>query len=165
MPPATAPRILLIGYGSTLRGDDGVGACVAAELALDPPPCLRVIERHLLTPELAGEVAECDLVIFADAAVDLAGESVEVRAVPPDTTQDLRGHDCAPGALMAMVEAIYRRTPTAWLVALPAKRFEIGEQISPVALRGVHEAVEIIRQITAKACADWRPAQPPGRPS
>ena len=60
---------LVIGYGNTLRGDDGIGPAVAEAVAALGLPGVRVIVAHQLTPELAADLADAQLVVFVDAAV------------------------------------------------------------------------------------------------
>ena len=63
-------RTLVIGYGSPIRGDDAIGPLAADALAAAPlPPGWRVLSRHVLTAELAEDLAAVDRVIFLDASV------------------------------------------------------------------------------------------------
>jgi hydrogenase maturation protease len=58
---------LVIGYGNSLRGDDGVGPLVAEQVAEWNLPDVRSLSVHQLTPELASEMALAKTVIFIDA--------------------------------------------------------------------------------------------------
>ena len=64
------PKVLIIGYGSPLRGDDNVGCHVAQMLEYHyrDDPEVRVIGSHQLTPEMAEDVAASEFVLFLDAA-------------------------------------------------------------------------------------------------
>ena len=73
---------LVIGYGNTLRSDDGVGAKVAAAVAELALPGVVALVLHQLTPELAETISEARAVVFVDAAVDAATE-VQVRQLEP----------------------------------------------------------------------------------
>lgn len=59
-------RVIVIGYGNTLRSDDGAGQKVAEILASWHLPQVRSISVHQLTPELAAPIAEAELAIFVD---------------------------------------------------------------------------------------------------
>lgn len=59
-------RVIAIGYGNTLRSDDGAGQKVAEILASWHLPQMRSISVHQLTPELAALLAEVELAIFVD---------------------------------------------------------------------------------------------------
>ncbi len=63
----------MIGYGNTLRSDDGVGPRVAMAVASWGWPGLKAIAVHQLTPELAEPLAAAELAIFVDAR--LVGEA------------------------------------------------------------------------------------------
>ena len=55
-------KVLVIGYGNSLRGDDGIGPAVAQAFAdEDATECADVIVCHQLTPELAESIAAVDL--------------------------------------------------------------------------------------------------------
>ena len=61
-------RALVIGFGNTLRSDDGVGRYAAERLATDGRLTgATVIAVHQLAPELAIEVARADLLVLVDA--------------------------------------------------------------------------------------------------
>ena len=59
--------ILVIGYGNTLRSDDGVGPRVAMAVASREWPGFNAIAVQQLTPELAEPLAAAELAIFVDA--------------------------------------------------------------------------------------------------
>src|SRR5208282_3684027 len=93
-------NLLVIGYGNTLRRDDGVGPKVAeaiAELAL---PGVRTLACPLLTPELAEPVSQAGVVVFVDAAVD-APREVQRRPLAPADTSQVMAHAASPATLLA----------------------------------------------------------------
>ena len=65
--------LLVIGFGNTLRCDDGVGpkaVLAVEELGL---PGVRTLTCPQLTPELADPLSKVDSAVFVDAAVDHRG--------------------------------------------------------------------------------------------
>ena len=67
----TIDRVLVIGYGNPLRGDDAVGLHVGDALRDDPRlDRARIITCPQLTPELAEDISAADLVVLVDARVD-----------------------------------------------------------------------------------------------
>jgi hypothetical protein len=54
---AVETEILVIGYGNTLRGDDGVGPRVAEAIEELNLPGVRTLVCQLLTPEFADPIA------------------------------------------------------------------------------------------------------------
>lgn len=67
-------RVIVIGYGNTLRSDDGAGQQVAEIIVHWHLPQVRSISVHQLTPELAAPIAEAELAIFIDV-YDIAAKS------------------------------------------------------------------------------------------
>jgi hydrogenase maturation protease len=77
---ATDRRGLVVGYGNTLRRDDGVGVRAAELMAEDPRFAgIEVLTAYQLTPELALDIAAASLVVFVDADVRGLPGSIEVR--------------------------------------------------------------------------------------
>ena len=63
-------KVLVIGYGNPGRLDDGLGPALAAAIESAAPAGVTVDADYQLTVEDAAAVAEHDVVVFADAAVD-----------------------------------------------------------------------------------------------
>jgi hydrogenase maturation protease len=114
---------LIVGYGSPIRGDDAIGPLVAdrlAEMVVDGalPAGVEVQARHILTAELVEDLNRADLVIFLDAAADLAPGLVSRRALQPDATaMSTMAHFHDPRELLAWCEALYGSSPENWLVS------------------------------------------------
>ena len=62
-------KILVIGYGNPLRGDDGFGSLAASYVKERQIPGVEVIVSHQLNPEHAALLPESSHAIFLDAAV------------------------------------------------------------------------------------------------
>jgi hydrogenase maturation protease len=121
---------LVIGYGNTLRGDDGIGPAVAGAVAALGLPGVRVIAAHQLTPELAADLAGARLAVFVDAAA--SGEPVAaVQLHWPPRTADVMTHATEPRGLLALCQAVYGRCPEAWLVTAAGADFEFRDGLSP----------------------------------
>ncbi len=137
---------LVVGYGNTLRSDDGVGAKVAAAVAELALPGVVALVRHQLTPELAEPVSEAHAVVFVDAAVDAATE-VRVRQLEPAYGAQLMAHAADPRTLLALAKQLFGRCPPAWWLTIPVENLEFGEELSPLARRGYEIALEKIREL------------------
>jgi hydrogenase maturation protease len=146
----SAAPILVIGYGSTLRGDDAAGPLVAEKVAEWGRTDVRALAAHQLTPELAETLAGARLVVFVDARH--GSETGEVRAEPlePADAAPTLGHVGNPRALLALARALYGRCPEAWLIAIPAPDLGFGDKLSPVAERGVAAALEEVRRLISR---------------
>jgi hydrogenase maturation protease len=140
-----APRVLVIGYGNTLRGDDGVGPRVATAAATLTGVDVCVV--HQLTPDLASALALVDVAIFVDARPSDEDGAVEVSVLVPGGDGSALGHASDPHGLLALTGALYGRCPHAWWVTVPAVSFELGEELSPTTRRAVPHAVDIVAEL------------------
>lgn len=135
--------VLVIGYGNRLRGDDAVGPLVAEEVASWRWPGIETLTVHQLTPELALPLAGARRVVFVDAAMGAA--AVTWRPVLPTATSPALGHVLEPGSLLGWAMRAFGQAPAAWLLTVPAKSFEVGAELSPVAQAGLGEALVRVR--------------------
>ncbi len=137
--------ILVVGYGSTLRGDDAVGWRAAELLVADPRLAgVEVVARQQLTPELAEDLSRAALVVLVDAREAPAAGEVSVGRVAPSPGGTLWSHRLDPSALVALSAELYGPPPPVFLVSVGAVSFGAGEPLSPPvrdALPGVADAV------------------------
>jgi hydrogenase maturation protease len=152
--------ILIIGYGNSLRGDDGAGLVLAERLEEAWQDRQVEVERlalHQLTPELILEISreEVTSVVFVDT-----------RAVPPEAT-DLQvwisplqaggtspslGHHLDPAALLALAGLLYDKWLPAWLVTVPGVDFTHREALSPTAQQALVTAPELSTKLLEVIC-------------
>jgi hydrogenase maturation protease len=157
-PPGALP-VLVLGYGNTLRRDDGVGVQVAERLADDARlmPDIeggRVIvsTAHQLTPEVALDFAAASLVVLIDA--DLAGlaGAVVVRELTADGEP---GSDerAAPGSsshhvgareLLALARELAGAAPPTVCIGIGVADLELGEGLSGPVQEALPRAVEVV---------------------
>jgi len=137
-----ALNTLVIGYGNSLRGDDGAGILVA-ELLFERihDPEIEILPQHQLTPELMEPISRASRVIFIDAAV--SGRPGKVHRIPlrPAPACARFTHQATPESLLAGAQALYGHTPEATLYTIPGRRFETGQELSPAVRRAVNELV------------------------
>ncbi|MEM7624085.1 MAG: hydrogenase maturation protease [Planctomycetota bacterium] len=129
------PYILIIGFGSTLRGDDAAGPAVAARLAerFVARSGVSVCVEASLTPELAALASAADRVVFIDCAADLAaGEVRQVEVAPTDDTSPAMVHFLDPAALMLWTRRLYGETPAATQFAIGGGSFEASDDLTPI---------------------------------
>ena len=134
-------KIVVIGYGNTLRGDDGVGQHVAFAVSSWKVPGLTVEAVHQLTSDLAEPLSRADLAIFVDAKLAGEPDCVEVRSLEASSTRGTFGHTSDPQSLLALASAVFGRHPRAWLVSVPAVDFTLREGFSANASRGAADAL------------------------
>lgn len=124
---------LVIGYGNTLRSDDGIGQWVAQQVEKWQLPHVRSLSMFQLTPELAEEISQAKLAIFVDAAADLDENQPDVRvqSLEPQDTGIGLGHLGDPRSLLYLSQTLYDRVPPAYWILIRGVNFEFGESLSP----------------------------------
>ena len=139
-------NVLVIGYGNTLRGDDGVGPRVAEAVSQLHLPGVRTLICPLLTPELADPISRVRKVIFVDAAVD-APRAVQWRRLEPNESSQLMAHAADPRTMLALARDVFGHVPEAWWLTIPAVELGFSEELTPAAQLGLAEAVEKIQAL------------------
>ncbi len=142
-------NFLVIGYGNTLRSDDGVGPKVAEAVEAMKLPGVRTLVCQQLSPEYAEPISHADTVIFVDAAVD-APKEVQLRPLEPNESSQLMAHAADPRTMLALARDVFGHAPKAWWLTIPAVSLEFSEKLSPEAQRGFAEAVEKIQALCCR---------------
>lgn len=140
---------LVIGYGNTLRSDDGAGQIVANQIASWNLPRMRSLAVHQLTPELAEDIANVDTVIFVDAVISSKQnlEKTEMKILECDDKYLNLGHIENPRSLLYLSKIIYNKIPKAYWILIPAINFEFGEKISDITKKGIEQSLAKIESI------------------
>lgn len=134
-------NIVVIGYGNSLRSDDGAGQKVADIIAAWKLPHVKAIATHQLTPELVDILATVDLAIFVDAYPSSTTQNLQVHPLKLAQSSITTSHWCEPQLLLAIAQVLYGYHPQAYLVAIPGINFNLGEVLSPIAERGIQAAL------------------------
>lgn len=136
--------ILVLGYGSELRGDDAAGPTAARRLAEYGFDALAV---HQLTPELAERTAAARVVYFLDADTGLPPGAVSVERLECGQVRaEAIEHHATPAGVLRLARVAYGVAPEAWLIRMGCRQFEIGDGLSAEAERAVSRAVEEVRK-------------------
>ena len=141
-----SPSFLVIGYGNTLRRDDGVGPKVAEAVRALNLAGVRAIACHQLTPELAEPISQSRVVVFIDAAVD-APAKVQIRKLEPNVSSQISTHAADPQTMLALARDLFGHAPEAWWLRIQVENLGFGEELSPLARRGYETALKKIRAL------------------
>jgi hydrogenase maturation protease len=146
-----AGAALVVGYGNTLRSDDGVGPAVAERLAGDARLEGVVVRvEHQLTPELTLDASRSSLVVLVDAEVgpppgEIAIQNVVAAASgeggPPMT------HHLDPAGLAGLALELWGTAPPIVVVSVGAASVEVGEHLTAVVEAAIPRAVETVISI------------------
>lgn len=137
-------RVLIIGYGSPLRGDDAAGPMAARQLAARG---FHALDVHQLTPELAQNIAAARTVFFLDAHAKLPPGEISTEPLEADDRRGPLEHHASPAGLLRLTRTAYGAYPQAWLVSMGGENFELGEGLSLTAERAVARAVDAVLRL------------------
>ena len=130
--------ILVIGYGNTLCGDDGLGPYTVEQLQdAESLPGVEYLTLHQLAPELAEDISHADTVIFVDAidggtvSGEIACQEITLPAASSPTTPGAFTHHVNATILLENARFLYDANPAAWLYAVAGENFGLGDSFSP----------------------------------
>ena len=144
--PEVLYKLLIIGYGNTLRSDDGVGPKIADAVSEFKWPGVKALSCDLLSPELADPISRAAKVIFVDASVESPRE-IGLRQLQPADSSQLMAHAADPRTLLALARDVFGHVPKAWWLTIPVENLEIGEELSPLAQEAFNIALEKLRHM------------------
>ena len=133
-------KILVIGYGNTVRSDDGVGVWIAERIADLSLPFVEVQTCHQLQLEMVPDIIEYDAVILIDASA--TGEAIAYRrcsssmALPSPSD-----HTVSPDTLQQLAFEVYHDSVELHLFTIRGESFEFGWTLSPAAEDRATEAL------------------------
>lgn len=140
-------RIVIIGYGNSLRTDDGFGPAVAARLqaalgnepivaqrprsAPGGEPAVTVLSAQQLLPEHVDLLRDARLVLLVDASEEAPG-SIRLRLMqgPGSSAPNPAAHALSPDALVALARALHGRVPKTLLLSVGGFSFDAGESLT-----------------------------------
>ena len=104
------------------------------------------VPRQQWTPDLAGELAYVESVLFLDCAIDIPSGAVRVVRVQPSPAQPgLATHHVGAAELLALSEELYSSVPCdALLLTVGAGSMELGETFSPSVHAALPEACKLL---------------------
>ena len=139
-----ARRILLIGYGNPAREDDGLGPAAAMALENLSIDGLTVDADYQLTVTDAATVAEFDVVIFVDAAVE-GIEPFSFGRLAPRSQSSFSSHSISPEAVLALAEELFGAKKEAYMLAIKGYSFAMfKEKMTLEASANLAKAVQFL---------------------
>ena len=136
-------RTLVIGFGNTLRTDDGAGIWTAERLSALLIPGVVVECTHQLSLDLLEDFASYDRIVFIDAAID--GKDVVLEPVgKPDVEVPPSAHHLTPADLLKTYSDLYGRQLDAYFCTIRGEEFEFGMELSRGTAMRAESALSLI---------------------
>ena len=135
-------RILLLGFGNPARADDGLGPALAEKIESKNLSLVTVEADYQLTIEDSAQVAEHDIVIFADASADGA-EPFSFEPVEAKYSDGFSTHSVEPAHIMALAENLFGSKAKGFILGIRGYEFDrFGEGLTDKAKANLKKAVD-----------------------
>ncbi len=141
-------RLLVLGIGNRLFGDDAVGSCIAELLLKDSERSFDVKDGSIGSLNLALELLDYDVVIFVDVATDLENE-VEVKELKTNGSLDPEAHKSDPQTILGIASAL-GFNGSAWVVAIKAEKICFPCSPTEDAIRRGMRAISVLKDLLKK---------------
>ena len=142
----------IVGYGNRQRRDDGIGPYVVEKLkgTLEQKKGVRLLAVPQLGADLVEDLREADQILFVDATIDNPEGGRKWRRLHPEMqVLPYLTHHVDPAFLLGLMETLYSRAASAWLVSVQGSDFGFGEGLSPEAARTADQvSLEILEYLT-----------------
>lgn len=141
-------RTVILAWGNDFHRDDGAGRRAAATLRAMALPGVEVHDFNQLVPEHCELLVGADRVIFLDAYPAAPGQGAMLLPLHGQQAIALPrscfGHAMQPHEIARMAADLYGAETDAWLAAIPGFEFDLGEELSAGARRGLADILEQI---------------------
>ncbi len=156
-------RLLIIGYGNEIRGDDAAGPLVARLVESSQIQGVRTLAVPLLLPDLAHDMAAAEQVLFVDASLRCCEGRIKLGRVEHALQQPVLSCAFSPGMMAGFCELLYGHRIKAWLLEVPASEFDFSATLSNATALGIAQAIDLIRRWTETRAAGFENSQRIGR--
>lgn len=148
---------VVLGWGNTARGDDGLGPLLAAHVEAMALPDVTVVEDWQLQIEHALDIAGADLVLFVDAARD-GPAPFGFREAGPARVATPFSHALSPEAVLAVFERVNgEKAPPSFVLGVRGDRFELGTGLGTEAEERLTAAkIFVVRLMAERTAQAWR---------
>ena len=150
--------IWIVGYGNSLRGDDGVGREVAAALlqqknSVGGLASATITCAHQLLPEMALDISRSRFAVFIDAAHDgRPGGSVSLQLLGEPSEAELGQpaaascwEDFTPANLLVLSRWLFGTAPGGAVVTVGVVALGLGTGLSPLVQAAIPRAAAAVR--------------------
>jgi len=140
-------KVLLIGYGNPGRLDDGLGPALAEAIEKLEIPDVTVDANYQLTVEDASAIAEHDIVVFADAALD-GTEPFFFKEILPKKDISFSSHSISPESVLGLAHDMFHGKTKGFALGIRGYEFdEFGQKISSKAQKNLEDAIVFITSL------------------
>jgi hydrogenase maturation protease len=144
------PRILIVGMGNLLLGDDGVGIHLVRALEKDPPRGTTLLDAGTALLGVVDEVALAEAVLVLDA-MQTGDAPGTVHVAPVDAVRSPREgaslHDLGLRGALQLLGAGRAVPECLWVLGVEPARMDYGMELSPAVQAAMPAALRAVRRI------------------
>jgi len=122
--------ILIIGIGNDAREDDGLGWKFLEYLDGQGHDFLDCEFRYQLQVEDAATIANYEVVVFVDASEKSLHGGFEMRSCIAANHAFFSTHEQAPSAIVYLANALYKKFPRAYTLAISGNSWQLKSRLS-----------------------------------
>ncbi|MCL4745492.1 MAG: hydrogenase maturation protease [Burkholderiaceae bacterium] len=138
--------MLVLAVGNPSRGDDALAPVLLERLAVVVDPAeVELLTDFQLQVEHALDLAGRRAVLFVDATLPGLVRGATLEALQPDLRVPPASHALRPQAVLRVALDLQAQLPSAWLLAIEGRRFELGEGLSEAASQHLLQAMALAR--------------------
>ena len=144
--------IVVIGYGNTLCGDDGIGPYIAERLSGEMQSGdIDFWAVRQLTPELAEPISRADAAIFIDTCVgatpgQIGCYELTLSPEPNSARSGAFTHHVHAVGLLESAYLLYGKCPPAYLYGVAGQAFSLGAGFSPSVEAALPCLIEAVKE-------------------
>ena len=143
-------KILVIGYGNSLAGDDAIGFYAVQRLVgSELPGNVTLKYIHQFMPEHAEDITEYDLLICIDAEVSSGFGELKCRKLNVDEMRDTgtAAHDYTLESILFLAKQLYGKIPEVYLITVSGKSFLTSDRLSPEVEKRIPDVIDNVFSI------------------
>ena len=136
-------KLVVVGVGNPLRGDDGIGHWVGQQIEEWQLPGVTVLFYQQLQTELIEQWLDFQAILVVDAAIDTRGFQFEkIETITTATANS--SHHIQLSTMVGLAEKLFNRPLNLTACKIGAANFELGAPITKETLENGKEALREI---------------------
>jgi len=143
-------KTLVYGYGNPGRQDDALGIRLAENIEKwiedENIAGVEVDFNYQLNIEDSERISHFDIVIFADASIEVIDDFIFTRVNADESTIEFTMHAVSPAFVLDLCRKLYNKTPETYLLHIKGYEWEFIEELTEEARLNLVKATKFIKE-------------------
>lgn len=143
--------MVMFAWGNPSRGDDAVGPWFAERFRHHGGQGFTLVEDFQLQVEHLLDCREGELLLFVDARCADGDDDYRLEAIAAQPGLCHTSHALSPAELLGCYPRVFpaEQAPPAFLLTVPGRCFELGEEMSTATLGCCRRAAQLVEKLLA----------------